>query len=175
MQLDGVLVDLAVFGLVAVASALDVRARRIPNVLTLPAALLGLILNGLMYGQAGLLSSGLGWLLAVGVLLVPFAMRWLGAGDVKLVAALGALKGPDFVLATIVYAAVAGGAVALVVLVRQRRLIAAGRYLAIFWNKPAESVHATPAGSIPYAPVIAFGAAVAWAFGVWGLGFGVGE
>src|SRR6476646_6105704 len=85
----------------------DVRSRRISNRLTYPLMALGLAANGLAGGWGGARDSALGWLLGA-----------IGAGDLKLLAAIGALKGPEFVLHAAVYTALAGGVLALCELVR---------------------------------------------------------
>ena len=93
----------------------DLRTRRIPNYLTFGAAALGvgyaLITGG--WAAAGL--SAAGW--AVGLMLfIPFfCLRGLGGGDVKLLAALGAWFGPAGMLVLAFYTALAGGLMALVV------------------------------------------------------------
>src|SRR2546428_4156428 len=99
---------------VAVCAAFtDVKARRIPNRLTYPAALIGLGLQGALHGWKGLLLSASGGLLFGGVLMLFHLVRAMGAGDVKLATALGCMAGlagtPQLMFAT----AVAGGALAL--------------------------------------------------------------
>src|SRR3989441_12003190 len=99
---------------VAVCAAFtDVKARRIPNRLTYPAALVGLGLQGVLHGWRGLLLSAGGGLLFGGILMLFHLVRAMGAGDVKLATALGCMAGlagtPQLMFAT----AVAGGALAL--------------------------------------------------------------
>lgn len=102
----------------AVATVTDLRARRIPNWLTVPAILGGLLINSVLPVLAGaslvagLLSSVVGCLL----LLLTFgflgAIRFVGMGDVKLMAAVGALLRWPTALWALAYVAIAGGAVA---------------------------------------------------------------
>ena len=56
------------------------------------------------------------------LLLIPFIMGGIGAGDVKLLAAIGALKGTLFVVYTFIIAAVIGGIIALVIMLHHREL-----------------------------------------------------
>jgi prepilin peptidase CpaA len=98
-----------------IACVTDVRSRRIPNVLTFGAAA-----GALGFGLAGGGFAGLGWAAAgwaVGaVLFFPlFALGGLGAGDVKLLAALGAWLGPGLALWVALSAAIAGGPLAVAV------------------------------------------------------------
>src|SRR5213592_412618 len=64
----------------------DVRTRRIPNLLTGPAVLLGLVAHLTFGGTAGLASAALGMAAAGGLLLPGWLMGWMGAGDVTLMA-----------------------------------------------------------------------------------------
>src|SRR5947207_15853080 len=78
---------------VALCVIADVRTRRIPNVISGSAMLLGITLNTAYMGTAGLLDSLAGLGVTVGVLLWPFAMGGIGGGDVKMMGAIGALLG----------------------------------------------------------------------------------
>lgn len=93
----------------------DVRSRRIPNVLTFGAAAAALVFH-LSTGQStGLLKSVEGWLVGAAIFFLPFSLGGLGAGDVKLLAALGAWVGPTDALWIALYAGVTGGILALAV------------------------------------------------------------
>jgi len=91
----------------------DLRTRRIPNLLTLGGAALGLLLNGIYHLGNGLVSSAEGWALGLLLLLIPFFLNALGAGDVKFLALAGAWLGPAFAYHTLIYGAIIGGAVSL--------------------------------------------------------------
>ena len=150
--------------LVALATRADVISRRIPNRLVGPALLLALTLHGVMGGWAGLLSSAAGMLAAAGLLLPGHFARWMGAGDVKLMAAVGAwLAWPQSVVAVLA-ALVAGGIVAMAIAVRRRmvtRTLHAAAALG-FWalTTPAGSGSSAPAGTgvrFPFAVAAAAG------------------
>jgi len=109
--------------LVAVlAAGTDIFTRRIPNLLTFGAAAAALAFHAFQNGAAGAGLSAAGWLVGAAVFFPVFALGGLGAGDVKLVAALGAWLGPVGALQVAAASAVAGGAVALVVTWRARYL-----------------------------------------------------
>ncbi len=95
-----------------VACITDLRSRRIPNVLTFGGAAAALIFHGLMPQGHGLASAGLGWVVGVAIFFIPFALGGLGAGDVKLLGALGAWLGPVDALWVALYTGVAGGVLA---------------------------------------------------------------
>jgi prepilin peptidase CpaA len=99
----------------AIACVFDLRTRRIPNALTFGAAVVALGFH-LWVGGLPALGASLGGL-AVGLaIFFPiFALGGIGAGDVKLLACMGAWLGPMAALWTAMYAAMAGGVMALVV------------------------------------------------------------
>lgn len=82
---------------VLVAAATDLRNGRIPNALTIPALLLGLVGSGLQRGAAGALAALAGLIICAvvpGIVYKASQGRGIGGGDIKLFAALGALLGP---------------------------------------------------------------------------------
>ena len=108
----------AVAGAVAVTAAIvDVRQRRIPNVLTYPAMIAGIALQTAFHGLLGLLASVEGGLLFGGIFLLFYVVRAMGAGDVKLAAALGFLVGPSASFRVMAATAIAGGILAIVIMV----------------------------------------------------------
>jgi prepilin peptidase CpaA len=93
----------------AVATFTDLRNRRIPNWLVLPFMLAGIAVSGWLHGWHGIGQSFAG--LGLGVLIYGF-LFWLGgmgAGDVKLCAAIGAWIGPNQLFIALVITAMAGG------------------------------------------------------------------
>ncbi|WP_449246870.1 prepilin peptidase [Desulfarculus baarsii] len=99
----------------------DVVDRRIPNALTALTAVVGLALSGLLGGWAGLGWSALGGLLVLGLTTVFFLMGALGGGDVKALAALATFVGPASAAWLLLLTALAGGALALGLLIAGRR------------------------------------------------------
>ena len=102
-------------GLAAVACGCDLRTRRIPQVLTLGGALAGWVFHFASGGWSGAALSAAGWALGMAIFLAPFALGGLGAGDVKLLGALGAWLGPGDVIWLALYAGIAGGILAVLV------------------------------------------------------------
>lgn len=105
---------LAIALLCAVAAAIiDVQQHRIPNWLTYPGIAVGLILNGIFFGWRGVLSALAGCLLAGGIMFLFYAVKAMGAGDVKLMAALGACVGPHQAIGVLLATAICGGLLAI--------------------------------------------------------------
>jgi prepilin peptidase CpaA len=110
-------------GVAVTAAITDIRDRRIPNRLTYPAMLAGLALQFAVHGWRGLLLGLGGGLLFGGVFLLFYLVRAMGAGDVKLAAALGCIIGPAGSMQVMFATAVAGAALAILVMVFTGRVL----------------------------------------------------
>src|SRR5687768_18447072 len=108
------LVNVLVVAIAATACVIDIRTRRIPNWLTFGAALAAFVYQFAVAGSAGLMTAGAGWLVGLAIFFLPFALGGLGAGDVKLVAALGAWLGWYDTVWLGLYTGVAGAVLAIV-------------------------------------------------------------
>jgi len=100
----------------AVAAVADLRTRRIPNLLTISAALVGLLLNFSRSGGPGALASGAGLLTGLAAFLPFYLAGGFGAGDVKAMAAVGAFLGPRGALLAAAWTLGVGGVGALLLL-----------------------------------------------------------
>ena len=102
------------FAVAVAAAILDVQQHRIPNWLTYPAMLAGVLLRSYFFGWRGAVTAVLGFCLTGGIIFVFFALRAIGAGDLKLLAAIGSLVGPHYATVTLLATAIAGGVLAIV-------------------------------------------------------------
>jgi prepilin peptidase CpaA len=116
------LMEICAVGFVVACWVADVRERRIPNQLTGPALLVGVIVNLALFGVTGLFRSLAGVAVALAVLLPPFALGGIGGGDVKMMGAVGALLGPLPTAASLVIGMILGGIIMVAHLVRLGRL-----------------------------------------------------
>jgi len=107
----------------------DLRSRRIPNYLTFGSAALAIVYGVVSAGWSGLGMALAGWMVGVLLFIPFFLLRGMGGGDVKLLAALGAWLGPASLLSLTFYTAIAGGVMALIVILWQRKLQATFRNL----------------------------------------------
>ena len=147
------------------ATAIDLRSRRIPNQLTAAMAVAGLgFAAGGISGVSVAASIG-GIVLGLLLMLPGYALGATGAGDVKLMGAVGAIVGPPLVVSAFICTALAGGVLALIVAVRRRRLGATlagtGRLVAAPRAAHKEIEAATAARRFAYGPAIAIGSLIA--------------
>jgi prepilin peptidase CpaA len=127
-------------------AAWDFRVRRIPNWLTGGALLVGLLVNAWLSGVTGVALALAGAALGLAVLLPFYAMRVMGAGDVKFLAALGALVGPKALVSVAVYGGICGGLLSLAVLLAHGRLLASLRDALVLQRPPRTSGLKAPYG-----------------------------
>ncbi len=112
-----------VLALMVIAAAVsDIRSRSIPNWLTLGGIVASLALNTYFSGLGGLKLAAVGLGVAAVIFLPLFALRFLGGGDVKLMAAIGGMAGYENLIAIFIIDAIFGGVVALILVIVRGRL-----------------------------------------------------
>ena len=150
----------AVAGGAGVGAVIDLRTRRVPNWLTFGTAAIGLLLAVIRGHQLGFAIGGL--VLGAALMLPGHLVGATGAGDVKLLAALGSWLGPAGTVTAFLYSALAGGAIAIIVAVHRGRLQTTLQRTAALARSgsglAAEIGRAPAAGRFAYAPAIAIGA-----------------
>ena len=104
-----------------VASVNDLRFQKIPNLLTYPAMAIAVGCHVVMNGLDGLLFSAGGLALGIAVLILPYLMGVMGAGDTKLMGAVGAILGARGVFIAFLFTAIMGGVYALIVVLIKRQ------------------------------------------------------
>jgi prepilin peptidase CpaA len=100
----------------------DVRSRRVPNFVTLPAICFGLLLHFTLGGWGELGSALAAGLICGLVFLVFYLAGGMGAGDVKLIAAVGCIAGLSFVGQLLIYTSLSGGVMAIGLALYRRQL-----------------------------------------------------
>jgi prepilin peptidase CpaA len=158
---------------VLVGAVTDWRRRKIPNWLTLPGMAAGLTINGL-FGP-GFRSALWGMLAALGVYFIVFALNGRGAGDGKLMGAVGAFVGWPHIAVVMVLVGLLGGAAALVLawsrgllfLLLRNTLALLSDLICFRWSAArARGDYRTPGAlKMPHGPVIAAGTLVFLLFG----------
>ena len=164
------LFDLAIFAVIGLAAFFDMEWRRIPNWLILFGLSVALGLNGLR-GMNEFYQSLTGIGVGIGVLFIPFAFRWIGAGDVKFLGVMGAFVGPYLLPRVLWYSILITGGMAIITVICRRLsmefltrasldLKQAMLVLLTFGRGQAESANASTARSRQGVP--------------WGVGIGLG-
>lgn len=150
---------------VVVATIVDIRTRRIPNELTAALATIGLGLAAMGLSGMSLWASLGGLGLGLALMMPGHLIGATGAGDVKLMAAIGAVLGPVTVFHAFLFTAVAGGVLAVLVALRRRRLadtLAGTRRLISAPSDATQELRSAPATHrFAYGPAIAIGSVIA--------------
>ncbi len=168
---------------VLLASWIDYSQRRVPNWLNLTLILAGFVVQCFYFGWAGLATGAGGLLVGFGLLIVPWLMHGMGAGDVKLLAAIGVWMGPLLTFYSFGLGAVIGGLVAVVMIVSTGRLTMACANLgvilakcsnrrAIFSEFGSARSFGTTSQLLPYGVPLTAGTLIVLAakiFGWWGI------
>lgn len=129
-------VPFAVVTIAALVSAVtDLWRFKVYNLLTIPLLLAGLIYHGIMGGTAELSTSVTGALFGFGILLAPYVMGGMGAGDVKLMSAVGAWLGLPLTYYVFIASSIAAGIYALVLILMSKKMKETWVNLQILWHR----------------------------------------
>jgi prepilin peptidase CpaA len=166
---QNVAMALLFFPLAITITYMDIRYRRIPNKLVLATLLVGLIVNTGFGGTQGLLISLGGFALAFGIMFFFHVFGTMGAGDVKLFAAIGAVNGVSLVLPTLLVVALLGGILAIGKMVYSGRARTTMFGVMHFFygllpgqRVPRIDIPADRSYTLPYAVPICFGSLVSF-------------
>jgi prepilin peptidase CpaA len=162
------ILKVALVAVVLSAGFYDLRTRKIPNWLNLSGLVLGLGLNTLLLHGHGIALALLGLGLSLLIYIPLYLVRGMGAGDVKLMAAVGSIAGPQNWLGIFLITALLGGAVALILVFFKRRMYETLANLATivgellhgkapFHRDPALDMRSPRSVGLPHGAVIALG------------------
>jgi prepilin peptidase CpaA len=153
--------------LTAIITYFDVRYRRIPNLFVLATLISGFIINFMAAGLSGLTASAGGCLLAFGLMFVLHVFGAMGAGDVKLFAAVGSVIGSGMVPETFLVVLLTGGVLAVYTILRNGTVLTTlTRVLQIFvgllpgWQIPRFDVPTDRRHTLPYGVAITLGSLI---------------
>jgi prepilin peptidase CpaA len=148
----------------------DVRYRRIPNAFVLATLTAGVAMNGIFGGLAGVAASFMGCLVGFALMFMLHIFGAMGAGDVKLFAAIGAVTGAPLVVPTFIVVILTGGLLAIVSIIREGMVMTTmHRVLQIFvgmlpgWQMPKFAVPVDRRHTIPYGVAITMGSIISMA------------
>ena len=97
------------------AAVIDLRSQKIPNIITFPSMLIALTYNTIINGTEGLLFSAGGIAAGIAILIIPYLMGGMGAGDAKLMGAIGGFIGAKAAFFAFFLIAAVGGIYALII------------------------------------------------------------
>jgi prepilin peptidase CpaA len=106
--------------MLTIGSFTDIRANRLPNLLTFPCALIGIAVHTIVAGMEGFLFSLAGCAAGIGLLILPYLMSGMGAGDVKLMGAVGSFLGAKATFEAFLIVAFFGGVYAIALILIRR-------------------------------------------------------
>lgn len=163
--------------LAIIAGATDLRSRRIPNWLTVPGLLIGVAANTFVSGKSGLVSSLIGALVGLGLLLPFVLLRSLGAGDWKLAGALGAFAGREMLVDLLIGSVFVAGLMAVGLIIYKGRVRQALRNIGhilvslVTFQLPGArvSLDNPDALKVPYGVALALTVVLYGAAHVWGV------
>lgn len=168
--------DILLVVILAVCVFTDLKSRNIYNVVIYPTLIWAIGVHALTGGWSGLAYSLLGFTAGLCVLLIPYLMGGMGAGDVKLLALVGALEGYAFVLGASVYMSLLGALMAIGILLLKNGLRERIRFIGFmllclrFRMLPKLEGGYFTMGAYPYGVAIAGGSLAALALKGWGAG-----
>ena len=157
--------------LIPIASAViyfDVRYRRIPNVIVVSTLVAGVVINSAIGSWGGVLGSAEGFALAFVPMLLMHLFGAMGAGDVKLSGAVGAVLGVSMVPLALIIIVMMGAVLAIYSMVRSGRVFSTLHgVLRIFvglipgWEMPRFAMPPDRRHTIPYGVAIMLGSLIA--------------
>lgn len=106
------IIDIFLLMVLSIALYYDLKQGRIPNKITVSAVIIGFLYRFVTGGFPLMYEGLIGGAVGFGILLIPFLLRGMGGGDVKLLTAIGVLKGVEFVLYTAAAMGIIGGIIA---------------------------------------------------------------
>ncbi len=111
------------FLLVLISVYYDTKYSKIKNFVVYPAVVVGITTNLILSGIYGVKDSLFGTFAPIAILFIFYAVRFLGAGDVKLFGAIGAIMGLKFILYCIAYSFLFGGFIAVIIMVIRKNTV----------------------------------------------------
>lgn len=166
-----------VIALTIAAAWTDLRSRKIPNWLTVSGAVAGIAVNFYFHRWHGVKSSLEGMTLALVVLLPLVMLRALGAGDWKLMGAVGTFVGPVLFLFILVGSIFVSGAMAIAQMMRSRRIVETFRNMVVlvkgfvsfgFRPNPQMSLDNPGLMKLPFGVAVAIATAFCYCAARWG-------
>jgi prepilin peptidase CpaA len=159
-----VIIDILLLIILIICAVTDLWKKKIFNIVTFPAMAAGFILNGYFEGLDGVIFASKGFFIGVGVFFPLFFLRIMGAGDVKLMMAIGSLKGFAFTLNTALASFLIGAVIGIIYAIFKGHFIKLVKslyftFISIFYPQlKADFPKISECLWVPYGSAIAIGA-----------------
>lgn len=161
----GLLINILLIILILSSAITDISNKKIYNIQTYSAMSFGLVLGFAFGGWHGILTSLLGMLTGLALLFFFYMAGSVGAGDVKLLGAIGALKGTTFVLWTMFYTGLVGGIMALSIIIWKGTVRITLKNLVHYLRHPLQTQEDDEGRDQQYLPYgLAISSGCLWAF-----------
>ena len=112
---------LLLLSILSISAIIDFRSQKIPNLITFPAVIIALLYHFFTHGVDGLIFSALGLATGIGLLIIPYILGVSGAGDAKLMGAVGAILGSKSVFIAFLLTALVGGIYAIILILLNKK------------------------------------------------------
>lgn len=163
--------DIVLVVILLFCAVTDLKSGKIYNMVIAPGLILAFLFSGVTGGWEALGQSFLGFAVGLGLLLVPFLLGGMGAGDVKLLGLVGAFQGPVFCFRSFILAALVGGVMAIGIMIYRSGFLKIGRgflpLLGLFFSAGGKKIafEANRKGTFPYGVAIVLGTLGAYMIG----------
>ena len=112
---------LLLLSILSISAIIDLRVQRIPNLITFPAVIISLLYHFFTNGIDGLIFSTLGLAAGIGLFIIPYMIGFSGAGDAKLMGAVGAILGSKSTFSAFLIIALVGGVYAIIIILLNKK------------------------------------------------------
>ena len=156
----------------------DIKTFRIKNLITYPFIAAGAITGLFSHGPEGFFQSVLGTFLPALALAILYALKMLGAGDIKLFCAIGAIMGSKFALWSIAFSFIAGGIIGAIIMVFRKNALQRFKcfmnyvktcFLTLSLSPYSDFEDNSPGAKFPFACAAVLGTAIAGIFVCYGV------
>ena len=115
------LLILLLLSILSISAIIDFRKQKIPNLITFPTVIIAILYHFLLHGVDGLIFGALGLATGIGLLIIPYILGVSGAGDAKLMGAVGAVLGSKSVFIAFLITALVGGIYAIILILLNKK------------------------------------------------------
>jgi len=120
-QFSNYFLILLLLSILSISAIIDYRVQKIPNLITFPTVVVALLYHFFTNGTDGLIFGVLGLTTGIGLLIIPYILGGMGAGDAKLMGAVGAIIGGKSVFVSFLLTALVGGIYALIIILLNQK------------------------------------------------------